>query len=258
MTRKHFRNWSVGLAFSVLAVIPAANAQQAKKSSADISGVWVNLIHSPGFKGKESEWTTQPLPFTPKGRAAFEGNHPGKSPRHSASAEVDNDPIREANPTGLFRTMIYFRPFEIVQTPEKVIQLFGFGKNWRVIYTDGRPVPDDVVAGPYWYGFTVGKWEGDTLVATTLALDERAWMDEWGTPFSADARFEERWRRIAPEKLELVVTVKDPTFYTKPWTTDPLIYTLLHDVNVEEILSAPIDEKEFNEHLRERATGASK
>jgi len=258
MTTNYFSGLSLGLALCVLVATPPLSAQPALKTAVNISGVWVNLIHSPGFKGKESEWTTQPLPFTPKGRAAFEGNHPGKSPRHSQSAEVDNDPIRDANPSGLFRTMIYFRPFEIVQTPEKVIQLFGFGKSWRVIYTDGRPVPDDVVAGPYWYGFSVGKWESDTLVATTLAVDERAWMDEWGTPFSADARFEERWRRIAPEKLELRVTVTDPTFYTKPWTTDPLIYTLLHGVNVEEILSAPVDEKDFNERLRSRATGVNK
>jgi hypothetical protein len=253
-----FHKLGSGLGLLLLVFAPRLSAQQqTPKSTANISGVWVNLTHSPGFKGKQSEWTTEPLPFTPKGLEMFQANHPGKSPR-GFPPDLDNDPIRGANPTGLYRTLIYFRSFELVQLPDKVIQMFAFGKNWRTIYTDGRPVPDDVAAGPYWYGYSVGKWQGDALVATTLALDERAWMDEWGTPFSAGARIEERWQRISPEKLQLTLTVNDPEYYTKPWISTPLIYTRVHGAEPEEIISARIDEKDFDEHLRAPAAGIKK
>jgi hypothetical protein len=127
-----------------------------------------------------------------------------------------------------------------------------------VIWTDGRPVPEEVPAGPYWYGYSVGKWEGDTLVVQTIALDERAWMDEWGTPFSADARIEERWKRTAANRVELVITVNDPTFYAKPWTSDPKTYNLQANQEVQEMIFAPIDEKPFNDRVRDPAAGVTK
>ena len=102
--------------------------------------------------------------------------------------------------------------------------MFAWGKVWRSIYTDGRPVPDDIAAGPYWYGYSVGKWEGDTLVLTTLALDERAWFDDWGVPISGEARVDERWQPLGPDKLQLTITVRDPITYSKPWTSSPIIF----------------------------------
>lgn len=257
MKTYYSRGLCAGFALALLALSPPVSAQQTSKPGADLSGAWINLVHSPGFKGKQSEWTTQPLRFTPTGLAAFQANHPGKGPR-GFEPDHDNDPIRGANPTGLYRTMIYFRAMEFVQTPEQVMQVFELGKNWRSIHTDGRPVPKEVAAGPYWYGYSVGHWEGDMLVVSTIELDERAWLDEWGTPISQDARVEERWQRVSPEKLQLKITVTDPAFYTKPWTSDPLIFIRLKGVQPEEIISAPIDEKEFDQHLRAPASGIKK
>jgi hypothetical protein len=146
----------------------------------------------------------------------------------------------------------------MVQLPGKVVQMFEWAKIWRVIWTDGRAVPEDIPAGPYWYGYSVGKWEGDTLVVQTIALDDRPWLDEWGTPFSSDARIEERWRRTAPNRLELVITVNDPATYSKPWTSDPKVYNLQANGEVLEMIFAPIDEKQFNERIRDPAAGVTK
>lgn len=179
--------------------------------------------------------------YTPDGLARYNANKPGKGPRQIPPAN-GNDPLGESNPPGLYRTLVYNRPFEFIQTKEKVTQLFEWAKIWRNIWTDGRPVPEDVPAGPYWYGYSVGKWDGDTLVVTTLGLDDRAWMDEWGTPFSSEARFTERWKKTGPDRIELTITVSDPTTFTKPWTSAPIAFSRQKE-EVLEMIFAPIDEK---------------
>jgi hypothetical protein len=221
----------------------------------DFSGVWQPATRTSAGK-TQSEWYVGALPFTAKGLALFQANKPGKGPRLGPPAQ-GNDPIGGANPAGLYRALIYaLRPMEIVQTKGKLVQLFEWGRIFREIYADGRPLPDDIPAGPFWYGYSVGKWEGETLVVRTIALDERAWMDEWGTPFGSQTQFEERWRKTAPDKLELRITVTDPDLYEKPWTSIPVVYTLDPKGEVQEVIYAPMDEQVFNERIRNPAGGA--
>lgn len=235
----------------LLATAAAAFGQQAKQP--DFSGVW---LRGGGGRGgpvlPQSQWSSEKLPFTAKGLATFNANKPGKGPRQVAPVN-GNDPIGGANPTGLYRALIYNRNFEFIQAAGKVVQLFEWGRIFREIYADGRPVPEDVPDGPYWYGYSVGRWEGDTLVVNTLALEDREWLDEWGTPISAEAKFEERWRRTAPDKMELRVTVTDPVMYTKPWTSIPVVYTLQKKGELQEIIFAPMDEQVFNDRIRNPA-----
>jgi len=235
---------------TLFAILPVALAQS-PKPAADLNGTW---LRAGGGRDNSpmSQWSPEKLPFTAAGLKKFNDNKPGKGPRMGPPA-FGNDPIGGANPPGLYRTLIYPRPFEMIQLPGKVVQIFQWGKIWRVIYTDGRPVPDDIAEGPFWYGYSVGKWEGDTLVVHTLSLDERAWMDEWGTPFSGDAKFEERWRRTAPDKIELTIKVTDPMYYEKPWTSNAKVYSTTKEE--VEVIFAPMDEKVFNDRIRDTAGG---
>lgn len=257
---------SMGLALVVSAMTLQASAQQNTKA-ADLSGVWLmsggggdsdignvgqeGIVMGAAFKSRpQSQWSNATLPFTAKGLAQFQANKPGKGPR-TVKPVFGNDPIGEANPAGLYRALVYSRPFEIEQIPGKVIQLFGYGRIFRIIYTDGRPVPGDVPEGPFWYGYSIGHWEGNTLVVNTLGLDGRAWMDEWGTPISDDARVEERWQRINTDKLQLTITVTDPATYTRSWTSVPVIYTMKNNVEPNEVIFSPMDEKAFNQAVRD-------
>lgn len=250
MKVNHFRNVALRLVLVASTLAPAV-AQQAAKPPVDFNGVW--LVRAPAGNRPQSEWSIETLPFTAKGRAAFDANKPGKGPREIPPA-LGNDPIGGANPAGLYRTLIYPRPMQMVQIPGQVIQLFEWGRVFRIIYTDGRPVPDDIPEGPFWYGYSVGKWEGDSLVVTSLVLDERAWFDEWGTPFTANARVEERWKRTGPDKLQVQLTVNDPEFYSKPWVSSPVTFTLQKkDVELREIMMSPMDEAVFNEKIRNPA-----
>lgn len=220
---------------------------------ADLNGVWLRGSGSQGYP--MSQWSAEVLPFSTKGQAQFDSNIPGKGPRQSMPA-FGNDPLGDANPPGLYRTLVYGRPWELIQLDDKVIQIFEWGKHWRTIWTDGRAVPDVIVAGPYWYGYSVGEWEGDVLVVKTVGLDGRAWLDEWGTPFSDFALIEEYWRRVG-DTLEMTLTVNDPDLYSQVWTSDTKIYNLQapDSMNGElmEQIFAPIDEMEFNRTIRDPA-----
>lgn len=246
-------------ALLVALAAPPALAQTVATKSPDISGVW-NRAGGEG-NGPMSQWSGKPLPFTAAGLAKFNANKPGKGPRQIPPA-LGNDPIGDANPPGLYRTLAYNRPFEMIQLPDRVLQIFEWGKTWRVIWTDGRQVPDEVVSGPYWYGYSVGKWEGDTLVVQTVGLDGRAWLDEWGTPFSDETRVEERWRRADANTLALTLTVNDPELYAPAFVSDPKTYRLQPKgspgAELLEQIFAPIDEKEFNERIRNPAAGVKK
>jgi hypothetical protein len=223
----------------------------------DFNGVWNRTGGAGGTGANAQKGSTQwggELPsYTADGLARYNANKPGKGPRQIPPAN-GNDPLGESNPPGLYRTLVYNRPFEFIQTNGKVTQLFEWAKIWRNIWTDGRPVPEDVAAGPYWYGYSVGKWEGDTLVVTTLGLDDRAWMDEWGTPFSSDAKFTERWKKTAADRIELTITVNDPATFTKPWTSAPIVFARQKE-EVLEMIFAPMDEKIFNDRIRNPAAG---
>jgi hypothetical protein len=250
-----------GLCIGLIASAPQFFAQRAGaavKPTVDLSGVWVAPGGRDFDKNPQSEWSAESLPFTAKGRAAFAANKPGKGP-HQVPIPQRNDPIITANPPGLYRTLIYGRPMTFGESAGNILQVFEWGRVWRAIYTDGRPVPDDVAAGPYWYGYSVGRWEADALVVTTLARDSRAWFDEWGTPITDGARVEERWQRVAPDKLQLKITVTDPELYSKPWTSMPIIYRLQKaGVEPQEIILAPIDESVFNETVAKPASSTPK
>jgi hypothetical protein len=258
------RTFAIALTAGVIAVVShpmhllqAAFAQDADGAMRDLSGVWMPATRTRGFP--VTQWTPDDLPFTVEGRAMFDANIPGKGPRERPPA-LGNDPIGNANPPGLYRTLVYPRPWEFVQTDEEVVQIFEWGKHWRKIWTDGRDVPGEMVSGPYWYGYSVGRWEGDILVVTTNNIDGRQWMDEWGTPVSEyDAVVEERWRRVSEDRIELTITVRDAQVYSRAWTSTVMAYERQPEDSVAgepiEQIFAPIDEVRFNETIRDPAAG---
>lgn len=245
-------------ALLITALTAPAFAADTKPS---LDGVWVrpgtgrNADGSQGSsrpipKTQNTSWTKEPLSFTPEGQKAFDANKPIAGPRQVKSA-LSNDPRDHANPVGLYRMIATSgngRPFEIHQHDGKIYMLFSYGRNWRIIYTDGRPVEEHPI-GPFWFGSSFGKWEGDTLVVTTLDLDDRQWLDGWGTPISMDARVTERWRRVG-NNLEFSFTVDDPTYYTKPWHSDKQVFALQgKEVQPVEMITAPADIQEYNSTL---------
>jgi hypothetical protein len=106
---------------------------------------------------------------------------------------------------------------QIVQAPGQVIMLFEYDHFVRRIYTDGRA--HDMDQGPLWMGDSIGKWEGDTLVADTVSFNDKSLIDRVGHPHSDALHVVERVRRVDQNSLEIGLTVEDPKAFTKPWNT---------------------------------------
>jgi len=93
----------------------------------------------------------------------------------------------------------------------------GSGDPARQIYLDGRPLPAND-PDPWWYGYSVGKWDGDTLVVETTGYRDDVRLDVWGTPMTSAAKTIERFRRPNFGTMQIDVTIDDPKAYTKPFT----------------------------------------
>ena len=146
---------------------------------------------------------------------------------------------------------------EFVQTPSRVFQFFEWGHTWRTIWTDGRKLPDDPPVERF-YGYNVGRWEGDTFVVESNGYDLRALIGSDATrplyPHSSAMTVEERYKRLDYGRLQATLTISDPQVYTKPWTTTGTIQ-LLPNAEIWEYLCVPSESNEFNNRLTRPATG---
>jgi hypothetical protein len=110
------------------------------------------------------------------------------------------------------------QPKEIIQLPHKTVVVHESNYMVRTFYTDGRPLPKQGVPQPYWHGYSVGRWDGDTLVVETNNFRGDGWLDFNGSPFTDALRLTERFRRANFGNLVIDLTVDDPKAYTRPFT----------------------------------------
>ena len=103
-----------------------------------------------------------------------------------------------------------------IHTPKLLVLLYEINAMYRQIFIDGRPFPED--PNPTWNGYSVARWEGDTLVVETRGFRDDLWIDTWGSPMSAAAKMTERISRPTFGRLEIELTIDDPKNYTRPFT----------------------------------------
>src|SRR5437773_644113 len=103
-----------------------------------------------------------------------------------------------------------------LHVPGRVLILTERNIQYRQIFTDGRPLPQDPT--PTWNGYSIGHWEGDTLVVETTGFRDDLWLDASGKPLTEQAKTIERIRRPNYGNLEVEITIDDPKAYTAPWT----------------------------------------
>jgi hypothetical protein len=107
-------------------------------------------------------------------------------------------------------------PMKIVQTPNLVVVLYEYETIYRQIFTDGRGLPED--PNPNWMGYSIGHWDGDTLLVTTAGYNDRSTLDLGGHPHTEALRVTERFHRRDVGHIDLQVTLDDPKAYTRSWT----------------------------------------
>jgi len=134
---------------------------------------------------------------------------------------LKDDPLARCLPQGGPRQFQMANGFQFVEQKElgRIMVLLGGGdRNWRVIYTDGRPAVPAAEAVLSYYGTSTGKWDKDTLVVDSAGYSERFWMANGGLPHTEALHLIERFSRPNYDTLKYEVTVDDPHSYTRPWT----------------------------------------
>ena len=134
-------------------------------------------------------------------------------------------------------------PRKILQTPGVIVMMFEAYNHYRQILTDGRPLPKPTE--PAYMGYSVGKWEGDTLVVDTTGFNDKGWLDDLGHPQTEALHVTERFRRRDFGHIDLQLTIDDPTAYTKPWSAN----VHMNYVPDEELIEAICENEKDSPHM---------
>ncbi len=206
----------------------------------DLSGLWqveaeprgpglFGLGESPNskyFRDILSDFKPGEEPLTEAGRELFN--------RHVQAGAFAN-PSLNCLPDGVPHADLLPEPFKIIQTPGVIVMLYEVETIFRQVFTDGRKQLVD--PAPTWLGYSVGKWDGDTLVVDTRGFNDRSWLDARGHGHSEEMRVEERFRRRDFGHLDLTITIEDPKIFTRPFTFS-VTERLLPDTDVFEHICA--------------------
>ena len=140
---------------------------------------------------------------------------------HRQRTLLKDDPVARCMPPGGPRQFQMPNGVQFIEQPEigRILVLMGGGnRNWRVIYTDGRPQGQAAEVVLTYYGNSVGRWEKDSLVVDSIGYNERFWFTSGGLPHTEALHLVERFSRPDMNTLRYEVTVEDPRTYTRPWT----------------------------------------
>jgi hypothetical protein len=210
----------------------SAKAPRASNGKPDLSGVWRTAPAPPGenvrlFGSSIGDFVVpgdDPRTFSKYFLDILVDFKPEESPMRPAAAELfkrnsarrgTDSPTVRCLPHGIPRDDIFsYLPFKIIQTPGIVLMMYEVDNLLRQVYTDGRKLPED--PQPAWLGYSVGRWENDTLVVDAAGFNDRTWLDSAGHPHSEDLRVRERFHRRDFGHMDLAVTVEDPKMYAKP------------------------------------------
>ena len=211
----------------------SAKAPRTRDGKPDLSGVWqtelataeeialrsdaaTNALVVPGddfrtwnryFVNILSDFKPEDAPIRPEARKILE---------HNIEARSESPSVR-CLPQSIPRTdLMSYAPLKMIQGPTSITVLYELDNTFRQIYIDGRKLPVD--PQPTWGGYSVGRWDGDTLVVDMAGFNDRGWLDSMGHPRSEKLRIQERFHRRDFGHMDVTITIDDPVMYTRPFT----------------------------------------
>jgi len=202
----------------------AAPAPRAIDGKPDLSGQWITAPANAIPCGGGLVPCGIELPMSREGvniGASLPGGLPyqpwaADAVKRNAATSSRDDPHGQCLPDTFLRAYGLPHIVKFVQTPGVLIALEEYNADYRQIFLDGRPLPAD--PNPTWNGYSVGRWEGDTLVVESVGFRDDLWLDLRGSPLTSAGRVRERITRPDFSHLTIEVTVDDPKGYTRPWT----------------------------------------
>jgi hypothetical protein len=182
-----------------------APAPKTPDGKPDITGLWKP---GPGYVGNiAKDIKAEDIPYQPWAETLF---------KHRKDTNSKDDPTAACIVGGVPRSDLVPYPFKILQVPGMMVILYEAVHSYRQIFTDGRPLPPD--PNPTWFGYSIGKWEGDAFVVETRGFNDMGWLDNAGRPATEALHVTERFRRKDFGHMDVQITVDDSKAYTKPWT----------------------------------------
>ncbi len=235
----------VALTVAVLTTVPAVQAQQLVRDMTldgrpNLNGVWKAInsaqwnLEAHSAEGLDRFWQMGAIAAIPAGKSVLKGG--GNIP-YLAEALTKRDANRAGWPQedpeakcymlGIPRATYHDIPFQIFQGArnDDLLMIYPFAASQRVIHmneTTGLPLDA-------WMGKSNGRWEGDTLVVTTLNQNGMTWLDRAGNHASYQLVVTERFTLLGPNHIWYEATLEDPQTYAEPWTIEMPLYRLVED-----------------------------
>ena len=190
----------------------SAPAPRTADGKVDITGLW---RPGAGFVGNIArDLKPEEVPYQPWAEALY---------KQRRATDSRDDPTASCIVGGVPRSDLVPYPFKILQVPGTVVILYEAVHSYRQIFTDGRKLPEE--PNPNWFGYSVGRWEGDAFVVETTGFNDNVWLDNAGRPATGSLRVTERFVRKDFGHMDVHITINDPKAYTKPWSiTLPLTF----------------------------------
>ena len=189
----------------------AAPAPKMLDGHPDLSGVWVTRGGYTGDLARDLK--NGEVSFQPWAAQLYQ---------HRRDTMSREDPQARCVLSGVPRENVVPYPFKIVNTTNgMIVILYEALHSYRQIYMDGRKPPKD--PNPTWMGYSVGHWDGDTLVVESSGFVDGNWLDNNGHPGTESLRLTERFHRRDFGHIDLQMVIDDPKAYTKPWTVNLLL-----------------------------------
>jgi len=182
----------------------AAPTPRTPDGKPDLTGVWMGVTKY--MINIAADMKPEEVPFQPWAAAEY---------KRRRDTESKDDPSALCLPLSVPLKQTVTSPFKIVEIPGREIIMLYEGSRHREIFTDGRLLPKD--PEPSWYGYSIGKWEGDDLVVDSIGFNGKEWLDINGHPTTDALHVIERYHRKDFGHMSLEITIDDPKAYTKPW-----------------------------------------
>jgi hypothetical protein len=199
-----------------------APARRTVDGKPDLSGFWMPDDNVRHLLNLATEMKPEDVPLQPWAATLYKERIDNNGKDH---------PGVRCLPSGIPEKLNIPDGLKVVHTPDLLVFLYESRTIYRQVFTDGRTLPKD--AQPTWMGYSIGHWEGDTMVVETIGQNGKTWLDMRGLPATESLRVVERYTRPNIGHINIDVTIDDPKAYTKPWSVK-LSWRLVPDTDLIE------------------------
>ena len=222
---------------TALGVMPVLGQAQAYKSprtadgKPDLNGIW-EALNTANWDIQDHAARAGPVVAlgaafsVPAGRGVVEGNEIPYLPAAAAKKKENIEKWLTADPEikcympGVPRATYMPYPFQIFQTPQYILMAYEFAGASRTIYMNSKQKSP----GDTWMGWSVGHWDGDTLVVDVTSFNDQTWFDRAGNFHSDALHVTERYTLAGPDHILYEATIEDPKVFTRPWKISMPLY----------------------------------